>query len=299
MAGINETAAVIALVRRGDRYWHEYAQLIESNGSALRVLFGDFDEPGLLAEPKLFDDTPPHETPDLHAIEKEIADWRRNGIRVVTVLDDEYPSNLRTIHNRPPLLFVRGQLVNEDVRSVAIVGTRKASAAGLSNAAQIAQGLAEHGYTIASGLAMGIDTAAHETALSLGSRTIAVIGTGLNRSYPAANKRLQEEIATRSAVISQFWPDSPPSKTSFPMRNIVMSGIAQATVVVEASGASGARQQARRALEHGRPVFLHSSLLEHEWAREYESKPGTTVIESADEVVDRLKRRDVAEVALA
>jgi DNA processing protein len=144
---------------------------------------------------------------------------------------------------------------------------------------------------VISGLAAGIDTAAHTAALAERGRTVAVIGTGLARSYPPQNERLQREIAERGAVVSQFWPDSPPSRRSFPMRNAVMSGIALATVVVEASHTSGSRLQARLALAQGRPVFLLEELVEHEaWAREYANRPGTHVVGSAAEITTALDR---------
>jgi DNA processing protein len=209
---------------------------------------------------------------------------------IVTVLDDAYPANLRTIHNRPPFVFIRGALTPDDERSVAVVGTRRASDAGIDRARDVAAGLVAAGYTVVSGLAEGIDTATHLTALERGGRTVAVLGTGLRRAYPAKNASLQDRISREAAVISQFWPDAPPTKTSFPMRNIVMSGFARATVVIEASSTSGARMQARFALEHGRPLFLLDSLLEHDWARQFAERPGAYVVGSADEVVERVER---------
>jgi DNA processing protein len=227
---------------------------------------------------------------DLDAIELEIAAWESEGMRFVTVLDAEYPINLRTIHNRPPFLFVRGELTPDDERAVAVVGTRKPSAAGLESARDVAAGLVAAGLTVVSGLAQGIDGRAHETALELGGRTVAVVGTGLRRTYPAAHAGLAERIAENAAVLSQFWPDAPPTKTSFPMRNVVMSGFALATVVIEASARSGAKMQARLALEHGRRVFLHRSLLEHAWARDYADRPGATVVDSAEDIVEQVER---------
>jgi DNA processing protein len=216
----------------------------------------------------------------------------------ITVLDDDYPVNLRSIHNRPPFLFVRGSLRTEDERSIAVVGTRRPSTAGLENARKVTAGLVAAGYTIVSGLAEGIDARAHTTALELGGRTAAVVGTGLRRTYPAAHADLERRIAEDGAVVSQFWPDAPPTKTSFPMRNIVMSGLALATVVIEASARSGAKMQARFALEHGRRVYLHRSLLEHSWARDYAVRPGTAVIDSADEVVEQIERLHTFDTAL-
>ena len=165
-----------------------------------------------------------------------------------------------------------------------MIGTRRPSPAGLERASAVAEHLVGCGFTVASGLAAGIDAAAHTAALARGGRTIAVIGTGLRRSYPPQNAALQRRIANEGAVISQFWPDAPPTRTSFPQRNAVMSGIALATIVIEASHTSGARTQARHALAHGRPVLLMDSLLEQHWARELAARPGTWVIRSPEEV---------------
>ncbi|MBB5821673.1 DNA protecting protein DprA [Streptosporangium becharense] len=149
----------------------------------------------------------------------------------------------------------------------------------------MARELALHKVTVVSGLAKGIDTAAHRAALEAGGRTAAVIGTGINRFYPGENRTLQQWIAHEGAVISQFWPDAPPVKQSFPMRNAVMSGYAAAPVVVEAPWKSGARIQARLALEHGRSVVMPDQLLEHDWTREYAEKPGVYVASSLEELL--------------
>ncbi|WP_405937276.1 DNA-processing protein DprA [Streptomyces sp. NBC_00726] len=250
-------------------------------GSARTVLEDALDTSGQGA---LFDTAPPA---DLEAIAAEIAVWEREGMRLVTILDDDYPLYLRLVHQRPPLLFLRGTPAEDDLR-VAVVGTRQPTPEGVAHARAIAGGLAERGVTVVSGLAAGIDTAAHDTALAVGGRTVAVIGTGLRRSYPEQNARLQQKIAERGLLISQFWPDAAPSKTSFPMRNAVMSGYSLATVVVEAAYRSGARMQARLALEHGRRVFLMRSLMVHEWAREYSTRPNTTVIDGPDDVFAEL-----------
>ena len=185
-----------------------------------------------------------------------------------------------------------------DERSIAVVGTRHPSAQGLVVAREVTEGLAEAGYTIVSGLAHGIDACAHATALEHARRTVAVVGTGLRRTYPTDHAELARKIEGAGAVVSQFWPDSPPSKPSFPMRNITMSGIALATVVIEASERSGARMQARFALEHGRRVFLHETLLVHAWAREYAGRPGTTVVHSAADAVEQIERLTTPEPAL-
>lgn len=289
MKWLEETAALVALLRTGRRFWHVFAELVEEEGSALRVLDRELEGRD---EGSLFPDETAPARPDLIAIAAEIEAWLSEGMKIVTVLDDSYPSNLRTIHDLPPLLFFCGELSPDDERSIAIVGTRHPTDAGRELAAEIATDLSTRGYVVVSGLAQGIDTAAHEAALRAGGRTIAVIGTGLHHSYPAKNKQLQSRLAHESAVLSQFWPDQPPTRRTFPMRNAVMSGLALATVVVEAKGKSGARMQARLALEHGRPVFLPDSLVrDHDWAQEYAERPGTTVVSSAGEIAEHLDSR--------
>jgi DNA processing protein len=191
--------------------------------------------------------------------------------RLVTVLDRaEYPSNLRVIPSPPPFLFYRGELRRDDARSVAVVGTRQASDEGRLRACRLAEKLTADGVTVISGLASGIDTAAHTATLAAGGRTIAVIGTGILRTYPKENADLADRIAESGAVVSQFWPDAPPTRQSFPMRNAVMSGISQGTAVIEASATSGAKMQARIALEQGKRAFLMASLVtREEWAQRY------------------------------
>jgi DNA processing protein len=276
-----ENAALVALLRARSRPWSHYADIVEEAGSATAVL--DAERGG--DHPQLFGAS---DAIDLEGIEDEISSWLSDGMRLITVLDSDYPENLRGVHNRPPLIFVRGSLLPRDSDSVAVVGTRRATARGLEQAAAVAVALADADLAVVSGMATGIDAAAHEAALDRGSRTMAVVGTGLRHCYPAAHRPLQERIIEEGAVISQFWPDQPPSKKTFPLRNATMSGLALASVIVEASQTSGARMQARLALEHGRPVFLLSSLLEHEWARAYAERPGTYVVTDPTEIVERV-----------
>jgi DNA processing protein len=285
MTPLGETAALVALLRSGGRPWQAYAELVEDAGSALAVL--EREQTDTAGQGNLFPE--PFE-PLVQAAGAEIATWEAAGMRLLTVLDPDYPDNLRAVHDRPPLIFVAGGLEPRDARSIAVVGARRASQEGVDRASAIAEHLVEHGYTVVSGLAAGIDTAAHSAALARAGRTVAVIGTGLRRSYPPENAQLQERIAAGFAVVSQFWPDSPPSRRSFPMRNAVMSGMTLATVVVEASQTSGSRMQARLALAHGRPVFLPQSLLSQAWARELSARPGTHVISSPTEITAAVER---------
>ena len=222
-------------------------------------------------------------------VEEELAAATRAGARLVTVLNQDYPANLRLIPNLPPFLFVRGELLEADARSVAVVGTRDASPDGIRRAGRMSRLLAEQGVTVISGLAKGIDTAAHRAALDAGGRTIAVLGTGITKCYPSQNRELAEEITRAGALVSQFWPTRPPGKDTFPRRNVVTSGLSQGTVVIEASSTSGAKMQARLALEHGKKVFLlHSLATKQRWARDYIARRGAIEVADVDEVVKHL-----------
>jgi DNA processing protein len=286
-----ETAALIALLRQDRRAPAEYAELVETAQGALVALREEMTYAG--SQGSLLADDP---EPLLRQAQADLTSWREAGIEVVTVLDAGYPDNLRLVHDRPPLLFVAGALEPGDGRSISVVGSRRASAEGLAAAERIAADLTRAGFTVVSGLANGIDTAAHRSALAADGRTVAVIGTGLERTYPPENASLQRQIADRCAVVSPFWPDTRPSRETFPLRNAVMSGLTLATVIVEASVRSGARIQARRALAHGRPVFLVRRLLDQEWATELAARPGVHVVDDTErilEIVERLNATDM------
>lgn len=294
----DDRAAMVVLLRTGSRPWVEYATRVEEQGGALAVLEDELKrraEPpaqmSLLPEDEPAPAEPPPTEKLLAQARADLQAWDGRGMRLATLLDPDYPPNLRAVHDRPPMVFLAGRLTPADAHGVAVVGTRKATPAGIEAARATAAHLVQSGYTIFSGLAAGIDTAAHTAALAQGGRTVAVIGTGLARAYPPENAPLQQRIAAQCAVISQFWPDSPPTKRSFPMRNAVTSGAALASVVIEASHTSGARMLARIALAQGRPVFLMTSLVEREpWAREYAARPGTYVVNEPPEITTILER---------
>jgi len=271
-----ETAALVALLRDGPRTGTIDVPSLTRTGGVAAALDA---EHGLLA------------SVELDRAWREIEDWGRRGICVLSPFDDAYPANLRGVADRPPLLFIRGALTAADQSSVAVVGTRQPTARGIADAAAIAAHLVGNGYTVTSGLAAGVDAAAHRAALAAGGRTVAVIGTGLDRSYPKENTGLQAEIAASCAVVSRFWPASGATRRSFPMRNAVMSGISLATVIVEAGPASGTRTQARHALANGRPVVLLAGLLEQDWAAELASRPGVHVASRPKEISGLIERR--------
>jgi DNA processing protein len=294
LVGTRERAAVLALMARRRVQWNRLAGSIEEAGSALTLL----EEMEAAGDPRLF----PVEGSklSLDQLEERVIEYEKEGIDLVTVLDSEYPSNLRMVHDRPPVLFVRGELSARDERSAAVVGSRKASPEGREKAAEIARDLVAGDYVVFSGLAAGIDTAAHEATLAAGGRTIGVIGTGLRHYFPKQNAALQDRLAEESAILSQFWPGQEPRRWTFPQRNAVMSGLARATIVVEAGNKSGARMQARLAIEHGRPVFLLRSLLRHEWAQTYaDERPATYVVDGGQEIVEHLERLYSQDFALS
>ncbi|MCY1141570.1 DNA-protecting protein DprA [Actinoplanes sp. Pm04-4] len=274
----SQTAALVALLRQPRARWQDIAAEVLAEGEAVGVL-----ERTLGSSDTLFPDHDAMRTAHSDALD-ELRAWEQSGIAVHSLLDASYPARLRDIREMPPVVFTRG-LQADDRRAVAVVGTRKPSDRGLSDAQAIATALAESGVTVVSGLASGIDTAAHTAALRAGGRTVAVVGTGVNRFYPAQNRELQQRIVQEGLVLSQFWPDASPTRQSFPMRNAVMSGYSAATVVVEAAYQSGARIQARLALQHGRPVVLAESLLQHDWAQSYASRPGVVVVSSKDQLI--------------
>lgn len=297
---LHECAAIVALLRAQVITPYVLSAMVEEVGSAVAIAQMTEDD-RLFAVPQ-----PSHQLighVDEEELSRAIADvmvWRRQRFSVHTVLDPSYPRTLRTIFNRPPIITLLGDWRDDEFsRSLAIVGTRAASDAGKRRAAKMASALVSHGFTIFSGLAAGIDTAAHTATIEAGGTTVAVMGTGMNKRYPPQNADLADRIVgTGGALVSQFFPDQHPTTWTFPNRNIVMSGLTMGTVVIEASETSGAKMQARVALQHGRTVFLVRTLVErHAWASKYvhEGVYGTHAIEisSPEEIVERLESREI------
>jgi DNA processing protein len=189
---------------------------------------------------------------DLAAELKRIEEF---GAHVITQASPEYPRELRQIYNPPILLYVWGTLTERDHRALSVVGSRKTSHYGLESAKRLSYQLAYAGLTVVSGLARGIDTAAHQGALAAQGRTVAVIGSGLMELYPPENLGLAEKIAQSGAVVSEFPMTFPPDRKTFPYRNRIVAGWGSGLLVVEAGLNSGALITAGQALEHGRLVY--------------------------------------------
>lgn len=189
------------------------------------------------------------------ALEKELLLAKKLNLRILTLEDIDYSENLKNIPDAAIVLYVKGVLQKEDAKAVGIVGSRRASFYGLTAAEKFAAELSENGFTVVSGLARGIDAAAHRGALKAGGRTIAVMGSGFNQLYPPENMELAEEISQSGAVISEFPINTEPLPHNFPRRNRIISGLSMGVLVVEAAQNSGALITADFALEQGREVF--------------------------------------------
>ncbi len=218
----------------------------------------------------------------------EIRRAAQAGATLITPADPDYPPNLTQLHDPPLALYVKGELRPADRHALALVGTRHASHYGRETAARLSAQLARTGWTVVSGLARGIDTAAHEAALSAAGRTIAVLGGGLEHIYPPENQALAERIADgHGAVITEFPLDRVPDRTTFPMRNRIVSGLSRGVLVVEAGRQSGALITANQALEQGRSVMAVPGRVDSPGSRGAHAliKNGARLVEDLEDIL--------------
>jgi DNA processing protein len=227
---------------------------------------------------------------DPEGIERDLA-WLAGPNRLLLTADDpRYPAQLAAVAGMPPALFIEGDPALLARPQVAIVGSRAASAAGREIALDFAARLAAHGFAITSGLAAGIDAAAHRGALAAGGVTIAVCGTGLDRVYPAEHRPLADMISAQGALVSEFPTGTPPAAYNFPRRNRLMSGLARGVLVVEAAARSGSLITARLAGEQGREVMAVPGSIHNHLARGCHRliKDGAALVETVDDVLAAL-----------
>jgi DNA processing protein len=219
----------------------------------------------------------------------EIERALRQGCRLVTLTDPDFPLLLREIPDPPPFLYVRGDLAGCP-RPIAVVGSRNATAYGVETTHRICKDLAGLGFTVVSGMALGIDAAAHEGALSGQGRTVAVLGSGLDNIYPPQHRRLAERIAGSGAVISEFPLQAGPEAHHFPVRNRIISGMSLGTVVVEATKDSGSLITARLAAEQNREVFAVTGSIQSFKSMGTHTliKEGATLVENVQDIVAEL-----------
>ncbi|MFC1750489.1 DNA-processing protein DprA, partial [Pseudomonadota bacterium] len=229
--------------------------------------------------------------PDWSSIDKDIA-WLKadSSHHVIPLSAPEYPALLKETSNPPPMLFVKGDPEILQMPQLGVVGSRNPSSGGKENAHSFAKSLSQSGLTITSGMAMGIDTAAHTGALNGSGLTIAVTGTGLDRVYPARNRKLAHSIAEQGALISELPIGTPPLADNFPRRNRIISGMSLGTLVVEAAPRSGSLITAKLASEQGREVFAIPGSIHNPLARGCHAliRQGAKLIESEEDILSEL-----------
>lgn len=224
-------------------------------------------------------------------VDQELKRTEKLGAHVITPVDDAYPGPLLHIHDPPLALYVLGELEPGDKRSVAVVGSRHATYYGRESAERLSYQLALAGFVVISGLARGIDTAAHRGALKGKGRTIAVLGGALDCFYPPENTALAKEIAEHGAVLSEFPMGREPDKTTFPMRNRIISGLCMGVLVVEAGSTSGALITANQALDQGRSVFAVPGRIDSPSSRGTHQliRDGARLVESVEDILNEFE----------
>ena len=259
---MNELEALLALSFIPTFGGTKIRQMLKAFGSASAAFQAEAKEiEELIGLTEKFDEA--WESRKSNRSEKELALAKSMGVKIIPFYSPLYPKRLSELWDAPLLLYVLGELKTEDLNGIAIVGTRAASIYGLEMAEKFGKELAASQVTVVSGLARGIDTAAHVGALKTG-RTLAVIGSGLAHLYPPENKKLAEEIAKKGAVISEFHLNALPEKYHFPMRNRIVSGITRGTLLIEAPLKSGALITVKLARSQGKPVFALPGRVDNE-----------------------------------
>lgn len=267
-----------------------YADLIDAFGSPSNVL---------AASPAHLRDIPGVGSKLVHAIitaketvnvQQQLEICRQHDIEILERDGENYPERLSEIYDPPSILFCQGKILPADNISVAIVGTRHASNYGTKTAEHLARGLSMAGVTIVSGLARGIDSAAHRGALESGGRTIAVLGGGHLKMYPPEHKDLARQICGQGAVVTESLPGSSPKSGSFPRRNRIVTGLSLGVIVVEAADRSGALISARLAMEQGREVFAVPGRIDNRTSRGCHRliRDGAKLVENVDDVLEEL-----------
>jgi DNA processing protein len=221
-------------------------------------------------------------------VEGELEKAEEFGARIVTQLDDEYPAALKSIHDPPLALYIKGSFKPEDAKSIGIVGSRSTSHYGLSAADRLAYQLGQTGFAVVSGLARGTDTAAHMGALKSKGRTIAVLGGALDCLYPPENAGLAEQIATQGAVVSEYPMGRQADRMTFPYRNRIISGLSMGVLLIESAVKGGSMHTAEAAMEQGRTVFALPGRIDTPGAKgpHLLIKNGAKLVETLDDILD-------------
>jgi|SRR5688572_14821323 len=270
------------------------AALLRTFGSAERVFSASRAQLSATTSPAMATRI---RTPVENALLDGTRDWLSGDDHELIAWDDsDYPQALLTMPDAPPALFFIGRRELLNRPALAIVGSRHATAQGIENARAFARVLSRAGLTIVSGLALGVDAAAHEGAIDGDGSTIACIGTGPDRVYPASNRNLAHTIASTGAIVSEFVPGTPPLRQNFPRRNRLISGLARGVLVVEATLSSGSLITARLAGEQGRDVFAIPGSIHSPFSRGCHKliREGAKLVETAQDILDELRLPGVA-----
>lgn len=271
-----------------------YRRLIEHFGSPAKVLSASFAELSALKGVNAAAALSITGHDGRSAAELETAALAKSGAKLVTLLDDEYPALLKEISDPPPYLYLKGKLPDSKT-VIAVVGSRRASDYGLSVTTRLSRELAEQGVTIVSGLAMGVDAAAHRGALQVAGATVGVLGCGIDLVYPAENRQLYRQMEEKGAIVSEFPPGTQPDASNFPRRNRIISGMSRGVLVVEAAERSGSLITARFALEQGREVFAVPGNINFRASRGTNSliKQGAKLVETVADIMGELPPESV------
>lgn len=256
-----------------------YRKLLDKYGAFENISHKDIDL--LLGRKKLL-----HKDLDI-----ELKQIKKEGLKVVTLEDQEYPASLKYISDPPYVLYLKGNLKKEDNISIGVVGCRKPTAYGKICTEKITTSLLKRGFTVISGLARGVDTVCHTAAVRNKKRNVAVIGSGFSRFYPQENRRLAEDISECGAVVSEFSMFTAPDRYNFPRRNRIISGMSLGTLVIEAGETSGALITAKYALEQCREVFALPGNITSEESRGTNSliKQGAKLVTDVEDIIEELK----------
>ena len=267
--------------------------LVSKFGSPQKVLRATYHQ---LIATELIDATMAKRVLAIQSTQKEFARSqfeliRKHGVKIVTLWDKEYPKNLSRLYDPPAFLYTLGKIRDEDETALAIVGTRSPTHYGIAITETLTRELVSNGFTIVSGLARGIDSAAHRTALRHGGRTLAVLGSGLDNIYPTENIRLARDITKHGAVISDYPMQTNPDAVNFPGRNRLISGLSFGTIVVEAGNRSGALITAFYANDQNREVFAVPGPVTAKQSRGTHKliKNGAKLVETVDDVLEELQ----------
>lgn len=264
-------------------------RLIEHFGSPARVLDASFDELAAVKGVNSSAALSISRHDGRKNAETAVTALAKSGATLVTLLHEDYPPFLKEIPDPPPYIYLKGTLPAAS-RVVAVVGSRRASDYGISVTTRLSRELAERGVTIVSGLAMGIDAAAHRGALQVSGSTVGVLGCGIDQIYPAENRQLFREMEAKGGIVSEFAPGTPPDAPNFPRRNRIISGMARGVLVVEAVEKSGSLITARFALEQGREVFAVPGNINFRASRGTNSliKEGAKLVETVEDILGEL-----------